>query len=52
MNDFPIDYPKNRNSYIEAVTKEDIARVAKRILHSDKMRFVVVGTPVDVTSTD
>ena len=52
MNDFPIDYPKNRNSYIEAVTKQDIARVAKRILHSDKMRFVVVGTPVDVTSTD
>ena len=52
MNDFPIDYPKNRNSYIEAVTKQDIARVAERILHSDKMRFVVVGTPVDVTSTD
>ncbi len=52
MNDFPIDYPKNRNSYIEAVTKEDIARVAERILHSDKMRFVVVGTPVDVPSTD
>jgi zinc protease len=52
LNDFPIDYPKNRNSYIEAVTKDDIARVAARILHADKMRFVVVGQPVDVTSND
>jgi zinc protease len=52
MNDFPIDYPKNRNSYIEAVTKQDIARVAKRIMRTDDMRFVVVGKPVGVTSTD
>jgi zinc protease len=52
MNDFPIDYPKNRNSYIEAVTKQDISRVAKRILRTDDMRFVVVGRPIGVTSTD
>jgi len=51
-NDFPIDYPKNRNSYVEAVTKEDIARVAKRLLKSEDMRFVVVGRPVGVVSTD
>ena len=52
MNNFPIDYPQNRNSYIEAVTKQDIARVAKRILRTDDMRFVVVGRPIGVTSTD
>ena len=52
MNDFPIDYPKNRNSYIEAVTKDDIARVAKRVLRPDDMRFVVVGRPVGVQTTD
>tara|TARA_R110002096_G_scaffold104769_2_gene230657 strand:- start:6063 stop:7388 length:1326 start_codon:yes stop_codon:yes gene_type:complete len=52
LNDFPIDYPKNRNSYISAVTKQDIARVAKRILRADDLRFVVVGRPVGVTSTD
>lgn len=51
-NDFPIDYPQNRNSYIEAVTKEDIARVANRLLRADDMRFVVVGRPEGVVSTD
>jgi zinc protease len=51
-NGFPIDYPQNRNSYVEAVTKDDVARVAKRILKSGDLRFVVVGRPDGVTSTD
>ena len=45
MDNFPIDYPANRNSFIEAVTKEDIARVAKRLLREEDLFFVVVGKP-------
>ena len=40
-----IDYLEHRNGYIEAVTLEDIARVAKRLLHADNLVFVVVGAP-------
>jgi len=41
----PIDYIANRNAFVEAVTSEDIARVAKRLLDVDKMLTVVVGQP-------
>ena len=50
MENFPIDYPQNRNSYIEAVTKEDIARVAKRILRDNDLFFVVIGQPDDLNA--
>lgn len=52
MDDFPIDYPAKRNDYIRAVTREDVARVAKRLLREDDMRFVVVGKPAGVEATD
>jgi zinc protease len=42
----PIDYAETRNDRIEAVTLEDIKRVAARILRPDDLRFVVVGRPV------
>ena len=51
MNDFPIDYPKTRNAKIEAVTMDDIKRVAKRLFRPDQLGFVVVGRPDGVTST-
>lgn len=41
----PIDYVENRNSYIEAVTLEDVRRVAARLLRPDALTFVVVGRP-------
>lgn len=40
-----IDYIDKRNGLVEAVTVEDIARVAKRILHPDDLYIVVVGNP-------
>lgn len=43
--DLPIDYPENRNAMIEAVTLDDIQRVARRILDADALSFVVVGRP-------
>ena len=42
----PIDYAETRNAQIEAVTQEDIKRVAARLMRPDDLRFVVVGKPV------
>lgn len=48
----PADYVNTRNSKIEAVTAEDVQRVARRLLHSDQIRFVLVGRPDGVEATD
>jgi zinc protease len=48
----PADYVTNRNDYIEAVTREDVARVARRLMDADALRFVVVGRPEGVVATD
>lgn len=45
LQGYPIDYAKTRNARIEAVTGDDIARVAKRLLAPDALHFVVVGQP-------
>lgn len=41
----PIDYVETRNSKVEAVTVEDVLRVAKRLYRPEDLRFVVVGQP-------
>ncbi|SOH93111.1 zinc protease [Monaibacterium marinum] len=46
-----IDYTQRRNSLIEAVTVDDIARVAARLLQSDDLTVVVVGQPQGLTTT-
>jgi len=43
MQDMPIDYVDTRNAKIDAVTIDDIRRVAKRILHPDQLIVTVVG---------
>jgi zinc protease len=45
MDGMPIDYVTTRNSKVEAVTMEDINRVAKRLFQPDALQFVVVGQP-------
>lgn len=45
MDDLPIDYVATRNAKVEAVTMEDIKRVAKRILRPEELHFVIVGQP-------
>ncbi len=52
MSGYPIDYPKTRNDKINAVTLEDVNRVAKELLKPDALRFVVVGKPDGLVSTD
>ena len=42
---FPIDYVNTRNAKVEAVTAEDVKRVAERLLDADSLRFVLVGRP-------
>ncbi len=46
------DYPKTRNDKVNAVTMEDISRVAKRLLKPENLSFVVVGEPVGVEATE
>ncbi|SCY22280.1 M16 family metallopeptidase [Paracoccus tibetensis] len=41
----PIDYIAGRNAKVEAVTAEDVARVAAQLLDEDRLSFVLVGRP-------
>lgn len=52
LDGLPRDYVETRNARIEAITLDDVARVAKRLLHPDALRFVVVGQPADLHSTN
>lgn len=45
FDDLPIDYAQTRNAKIEAVTLDDIRRVAGEVLQPDALHFVVVGQP-------
>lgn len=42
---FPRDYPNYRNDRINAVTLEDLRRVARRLMMPEKLEFVIVGQP-------
>jgi zinc protease len=42
----PIDYIATRNDRVEAVTLDDVKRVAAEFLDPDALQFVVVGQPV------
>ncbi|MCK0167868.1 insulinase family protein [Jannaschia sp. S6380] len=46
----PIDYIDSRNDRIEAVSLDDIRRVAARLLRPDALHFVVVGQPEGIVS--
>lgn len=45
IEELGIDYIDNRNSLIEAVTLEDVKRVAKRLLDADALIVTIVGQP-------
>jgi zinc protease len=46
------DYVNERNALVEAVTLEDIRRVAGRLLDPDDLSFVIVGQPQGVEATE
>lgn len=45
MQGLGLDYITTRNDKVNAVTLEDISRVAERVLQPENLRFVVVGQP-------
>lgn len=51
MLGLPIDYIATRNDRVEAVTVEDVKRVAGELLDPEELHFVVVGQPVGLEST-
>lgn len=48
LDDLGIDYMDRRNGLVQAVSLEDTARVAKRLLGEGKLLVTVVGRPVGV----
>lgn len=52
VDNLPISYIKTRNDRVNAVTLEDVKRVAKRIMKPDQLQIVVVGQPEGVQSTE
>lgn len=44
------DYPKTRNERVEAVTLDDIKRVAARLIKPEDLHFIVVGQPTGVVN--
>ena len=49
--DLGVDYIERRPAIIEAITAEDLKRVAKRLFRAEDLTFVVVGQPTGVTAT-
>lgn len=47
-----IDYLEERNGLVEAVTLEDVKRVAARVLRPDDLAVTVVGAPEGLDSTN
>ncbi|MEL6168845.1 MAG: pitrilysin family protein [Pseudomonadota bacterium] len=45
MQGLPIDYVATRNDRVDAVTMEDVRRVAARIYRPDDLHVVIVGEP-------
>ncbi|MDJ0824496.1 MAG: pitrilysin family protein [Rhodobacter sp.] len=48
----PIDYIATRNDKVNAVTAEDIRRVAARLIDPEALHFVVVGQPEGLEATN
>ena len=45
LQGYDIDYVNRRNALIEAVTRDDIQRVAEKLMNEDAFTFVLVGQP-------
>ena len=52
IENMPLDYPATRNDKVNSVTLEQVNDVARRYLKPDDLRFVVVGQPEGLTSTN
>ena len=50
IEELGIDYVDKRNKLIDAITLDDIKRVAKRLIESDRLITTIVGRPVGTKS--
>jgi zinc protease len=44
---YPQDFLERYRSGIEKVTREDVARVAQKYVHKERLAILVVGKPAD-----
>ncbi|MEM6938842.1 MAG: pitrilysin family protein [Pseudomonadota bacterium] len=51
LMDLPIDYTASRNDRVEAVTLDDVNRVAEELLAPESLHFVVVGQPLGIPAS-
>jgi zinc protease len=51
MDDLGEDYIEMRNGYIDAVTPQDVQRIAERLLKADDLLVVVAGSPEGITAS-
>ncbi|MHA6263029.1 M16 family metallopeptidase [Arenibacterium sp. CAU 1754] len=51
MQGLPIDYIATRNDKVEAVTLDDVNRVARELLDPENLHFVIVGMPEGLNAT-
>lgn len=51
IEDLGIDYIDKRNGLVEAVTLEDIRRIARRLIKADAFIITIVGQPENLTET-
>ncbi len=51
VDGLPADYIATRNDKVNAVTLEDVNRVAQELLDPDSLTFVVTGKPEGLAST-
>jgi len=51
MENLPTDYILNRNAMVEAVTLEDVNRVAQDLLDPSRLTFVITGQPKGLETT-
>ena len=49
LENLGIDFLEKRNSYVEAVTRADVNRVAGTLLDSENLSIVVVGNPEEIS---
>jgi zinc protease len=50
IEDLGIDYVNRRNELVEAVTLDDIKRVARRLIEADRLITTIVGKPAAVAA--
>ena len=52
LADLPIDYIDTRNDQMNAITLDDVNKMARRLLKPDSLRFVIVGQPQGLPQSD